>query len=812
MEGAYNNLFADSSGKSGIDVVNDDDRYLGKNRFPSRKRPQIPPPIIQEEYDIYALCESEKETLDSEDSDDAELISHFDSLSTFVSDIVQSICENRNSSIEFGQELSTKPTNPDESDLILMSELLADLQQIHSESSDSSMKMESLLFKDAEELFPMGLPDNIHDMCHNIREEISATLFFLDALISHTEDTIYADRGVICRLDGIACDWNPIDNMTVSIAHDYAMPFEAQKFQLYMQSKSLPVCNAVLDFLCNVKGHNYTLVIQNWHFAQNEFNEIFKFLTQRKRRKANEEKAVDNQNSLDHFIDKSEYDHTSNDSVNNEYDGLCVSDFVKRLFIDQCELSDEEVSTISHHLPDFEALDTLSLRHNHITTAGLTAISTVIWEYGLPLVNLKFDNNNIGSGGALMLSKAMHRCRHIQYLSMSYNPIGDEGLYYLVRASMNPHRKAKQNLPRPALLEEEENEDDYDSDAEDSDEEDVGYTIGQYPDDTKSTKSDDSSDEEYDSDDDAFTADGDNESVYSEKAEYIPSSHYLKANQMVAVKDIFTKYLGQRGHKQKTKNKLQKIYNRIRLKVQAVAAFMKIRVRGSSLYSLSVAGCDLTPYSLKVLSYALTDNHNLCSLDVSHNSIAPVKYEEAESVQMMDLVSRTKLTSLQINDIGMNEDGLACIVRAINKSKTHLTTLEMSDNKLGPTGANLISALPHYFVDSMSISLGHHVPAHMVNTRKKKDSSSVNDSPNSKRKEKTISDMRKALLEARLREDALLLQSIGYAEGDEDEDEDGSVSVTPSEAMMADEQSEQAMLKMKRLSVNEGGVSESKAV
>tara|TARA_B110000090_G_C13168811_1_gene364547 strand:+ start:197 stop:403 length:207 start_codon:yes stop_codon:yes gene_type:complete len=58
----------------------------------------------------------------------------------------------------------------------------------------------------------------------------------------------------------------------------------------------------------------------------------------------------------------------------------------------------------------------------------------------------------------------------LQALSISFNPIGDAGLYYILRATMNVRRKARESVPRPLELfnADADGVDDLDSDGEES--------------------------------------------------------------------------------------------------------------------------------------------------------------------------------------------------------------------------------------------------------------------------------------------------------------------------------------------------------
>ena len=63
----------------------------------------------------------------------------------------------------------------------------------------------------------------------------------------------------------------------------------------------------------------------------------------------------------------------------------------------------------------------------------------------------------------------------------------------------------------------------------------------------------------------------------------------------------------------------------------AASAFIALRSRGHGLRTFSAAGCGLGPFSLKVLSHVVSDNHNLLSVCLSENALGNAGKSKSKS-------------------------------------------------------------------------------------------------------------------------------------------------------------------------------------
>ena len=336
------------------------------------------------------------------------------------------------------------------------------------------------------------------------------------------------------------------------------------------------------------------------------------------------------------------------------------------------------------------------------------------------------DDNEITSSGALMLSKSLHRCRHLTRLSLSGNPIGDSGFYYIVRSTMNRLRKARPGLPRPAEVDgEEEGNVDFDSDAEDD--EDDHETRRRRRINRRKKSVGDSADYSSDSDsdetasdgdlseleDDAFTATGEGESVYSEKPAYVPSKQaiYFHKQKTGGWGQGRQTRRGERGVNTNDESaaalpKFKTLYKRVRIKVLAFSRFLQLRRRGLLLRSLSVARCGLGPFTAQVAAYAFRDNSYMRSLDLSHNAIGHSEIEQANTKTLQELASSTGLHTLRLRQCGLFEEGLGALVKGASHAESSLRELDLSGNHCGPTGAAIIASASNLHVDQGSFSLG----------------------------------------------------------------------------------------------------------
>jgi hypothetical protein len=152
--------------------------------------------------------------------------------------------------------------------------------------------------------------------------------------------------------------------------------------------------------------------------------------------------------------------------------------------------------------------------------------------------------------------------------------------------------------------------------------------------------------------------------------------------------------------------KLVQILLKVRLKLIAIAMFQSLRLRGcSDLMAIRVASCGLTERIVPTLAMCLMENTLIRDLTIAHNteilsSIASCKY-------LSDILEHGNLTALDITNTGLREGGLMMIAKAMEKSK-QLRRIDFSENRLGPTAANMVANLhKQYYADVIRITPGH---------------------------------------------------------------------------------------------------------
>lgn len=192
---------------------------------------------------------------------------------------------------------------------------------------------------------------------------------------------------------------------------------------------------------------------------------------------------------------------------------------------------------------------------------------------------------------------------------------------------------------------------------------------------------------------------------------------------------------------------IQRLFLKIQYKLFAVIAFKKMMRPGLNVTSLNVKNCHLryfsitidialpidmllsfSPTSALLLRLALLDQSTITDLDLSDNpdlfSLVPV-YQELEknadpanyetfinslggpsillqplgdiTMQFYYILAQGTLRHLRLNNCGLTESNMEMLSQALMKSS--LQSLQISDNKLGPTSFNWITtALGEHFL------------------------------------------------------------------------------------------------------------------
>ncbi|XP_073695548.1 NACHT, LRR and PYD domains-containing protein 3-like [Garra rufa] len=107
---------------------------------------------------------------------------------------------------------------------------------------------------------------------------------------------------------------------------------------------------------------------------------------------------------------------------------------------------------------------------------------------------------------------------------------------------------------------------------------------------------------------------------------------------------------------------------------------------------LELRYCGVTDEGCVALASALRSNpSHLRELYLSDNKLG-------DSVKMLSAVledPRCKLETLRLYDCGVTDEGCAALASALRSNPSHLTHLDLSDNKLGDSGVKLLSDLKH---------------------------------------------------------------------------------------------------------------------
>lgn len=124
----------------------------------------------------------------------------------------------------------------------------------------------------------------------------------------------------------------------------------------------------------------------------------------------------------------------------------------------------------------------------------------------------------------------------------------------------------------------------------------------------------------------------------------------------------------------------------------SIASFLKRG--GGHIVHLDLRSNDIGPYGATELFSALFENSTLISIDLSSIAGANRNHVGSAVVAFAELIaSNDVISSINLDSNSVTIDGLTAIVQALVSSNVSLSSLELSQNKLGWEGAALIGAL-----------------------------------------------------------------------------------------------------------------------
>lgn len=719
-------------------------------RFPPVPSVQLPEEIYKRDYEQdFELRASFRPTQNSVEDNDS--IAALDFLEGLLLTAVEKAVDIRSSVIENGSFVMGLSRTPDQEEINYMKNIIAEnLNTLRDESLVLMGEMEAFQPESVTEMVYLEaestndairrLKQSLEDRANAIKSEIAASALVVDGLQHFSNAIICLPSEKVCKIDGIYLDWS----MPRKLQDKVQASNRALNFADFMRSHGFPVCNDIYAYLQSTKSHGQVLSVVNYHFKVGEFKLVMEF--------------------LDLQADKAAT-RLAGDAF------LSVYRSVHSLVFQHCELSDRDCHALATRLHRFSSLVSLNLRDNRISISGVGSIAAALFEHGSQMRSLRLDNNLIKTDGALFIAQVLHRMPFLEILSLSGNPIRDRGLYYLLKYSLNVLRATHGKLYKPSLRaavsvagsslwEDDDGEGDEVSEAEDAqdavadikldteqkrslrrriakrcyfddyfkshyslrgrreaeiaedaDEEAHGLAlrekaqwINQEEDEFNMDVASEYSDD--DGGDGARSIDSLRSNVGSSRDEDFGDASTVYTNVTAAV---IERRDAKRNETYADCHLLVQMFLKVRVKLIAVSMFTRQLRTGNVLTSLGAAGCKLSADVVSTITEALLDNHHITSLDVSHNPELLVSLPACQT--MAHLIERGHLSTLLLNDCGVNDRGFNELTRGATLSRT-MRNLELSGNHVGPTGANwAATANTVFFVDTLEISGGYHSSA-----------------------------------------------------------------------------------------------------
>jgi hypothetical protein len=715
-------------------------------RFPPVPTVTLPGEVYKNAYEQdFELRNSFKKQCPEDDESMAAL----DFLENMLLSTVEKVADIRSSVIENGSyvySLSRSPTA--EETEYMKTVIMENLVTLHEESMSLMAEMETFQPDSVDEMLYsesassntviQRLRASLLERANFLKNEIAESALVVDGLTHYSNSIICLPTEKVCRLDGIYIDWS----MPHKLQDKVRASNRSLNFADFMRSHGFPVCNDIYSYLQSTKSHGNVLSICGYRFRPGELKTALEFF------------------DLQH--EKSSHRLAGSDF-------LSIYQSVKFLVLDHCELSDRDCHAISTKLTLFKNLLSLSMRSNRITYSGVASLSSVVFENGSNLRCLRLDNNLIRSDGALFIAQVLHKLPFLEILSLSGNPIRDKGVYFLLKYSLNPLRSCANKLHKPSVrwtaavdgsnLEDDEDEEegatvgDENGSAVDGaadltpqqrflrrkiqrrcyfddyfrahfskpktgnyilegEEDEMAFGIAQREREQWINKEDD----EFNMDVKSEYSDTDGEDENTPNIARLSISSPWPADASVSnvsmtlpstaeLDSLAVKRLAAYGHS----TKLIQMMMKLRVRLVAINAFTRMLRTGGVLTSLSVADCKLTGDIVPTIVQALTDNKNILTLDASHNPNLLVSVNSC--IAMAQLLERGGLHTVLLNSCGVNDRGFMELTRGASNSRT-VKSLELSGNRVGPTGANwAATANKVFFMDTLTIAGGYHASA-----------------------------------------------------------------------------------------------------
>ena len=544
--------------------------------------------------------------------------------------------------------------------------------------------------------------NDIHELIKyidRIRFALTANVDLIKSLLMIAEDITLVPSMPLCKIDNIVPDWSmniSMNNQASIVLDNNSSKNLLSSFVDYLTKYNMPVCNNIYNFISSPNETSNSIVISQYNFLPNEFKII-----------------------INYFI-------THQDILTS-----VIMDGLYNLIIYDTNLNDDDLTFLAANINIFTSLKILSLKQNNLTSTGIMALTKSIRSDKLFKLNvLQLDDNKIDIEGARSLARSLQYLLFLSTLSISNNPIGDLGLYYICKHSINRFRYARRSMPMPITLTSN-NMSNYTNNF--SKFKKLG-TDGYISDLDTSTvyDSDDNielNNDDFDMPNDGTYSDNEGEDEYIALATKSDYSHNVIRNSILSKQVTNTDGVQEEKDESQTTRKstrrpsalsirlskseildsinemkldgdepiiskkptLYRLMTNVRFKMAAVCAFLRLKNRRYlSISSFFLSNCGLSAMGAKMLGHCLLDNKQLTSVDISNNNISDDGCLHISKV----LESSTTLKVLNVSNNSITDLGIELICRAICKNNNlTIQTIDISKNIIGPSGINWLTAI-----------------------------------------------------------------------------------------------------------------------
>lgn len=293
------------------------------------------------------------------------------------------------------------------------------LGKLKEEAIDYSLVIANIMKKSVNIEIPLG--DAAIASHQRLLQSVSHRIDMLKVELAYSIDLLQSLIMIVETNDGRSLSGSKIDHIipdwqvNVSLQHQNNSSGSSysnrmcKRFVSFFETCKIPMIESIYQLIASPADVGYTLYICDHDFVQYEVYILIEYFT--------------------------------------KVATSAINDSVHSIVIHNSSLSDDELIKLLTHISIFPNLHTLSFKYNSITSYGIIALSKAMRsDYLFKLKHLYLDNNRIDHEGMRALARSICCCVFLQVLSLAGNPVGDVGLYYLLKHCLNRYRVSRRTL------------------------------------------------------------------------------------------------------------------------------------------------------------------------------------------------------------------------------------------------------------------------------------------------------------------------------------------------------------------------------